>query len=144
MNAPRLDPVEAPRVREPACNELVALEERTLDAVSDRLGAVRIHAHSRIAGGFVKRGVRRDDARNAGSHCLDDRNAEPFEARGIDEDLRPAVEVRKLVVRKEAEPGAAWPDEDEVAAEQLDGTLESADVLAPVVRRRREHVGRGK
>ena len=47
--------------------------------------------------------MRRDDARHAAGHSLDDGHAKALEQRRVDEDARAAVESRQLVVRRVAE-----------------------------------------
>src|SRR6187401_988784 len=96
-------PGEALRVLEPLGNEALPLVERLADALGDHFGAFRIDAHGGLAGGFVHRRMRRrDDGRPAG-HRLDDRDAEAFEQRWIDERARAAIERRELGVGDEAE-----------------------------------------
>ena len=120
-----------------------------------RLGALRVAADGRVAGGLVHGRMRRGDDRRAAGHRLGDRHPEPLEPRGIDDGGGAAVERRELVVADPPEPRDSRPVELRLLAparsaddgelepevvEQRERLDERSQVLSRLERRHRQQV----
>jgi hypothetical protein len=103
-------------VSEPARDELVAPGQRLADAGREGFRVLRIDPDGGITCRLVQRGMRGDDAGHSARHRLDDRDAEPLEARRIDERRRAAIELREPLVLDVAEVGRR--EEPQVRVEQ--------------------------
>ena len=140
---------------ETARAELVAAPEGVLDRRGDRLRAIGIGAHRRVAARLVHRLVRRADDRCAAGHRLDHRQPEALEPRRVDERGGAAVEPCELVVVDIAEPDDARQIESGLLAPALgaddgehevvvprpgEGIDERGEVLPRLERRHGEHV----
>ena len=80
----------------PSAHELVALRDRALDRLRERIRVTWIGAHRSVAAGLVERRMRRHNARHATGHGLEHRHAEALVERWVDEHRRTAVERYSL------------------------------------------------